>query len=261
MESIGVSWNRKTRIFFINPRKTKVDQNCYIDLVKTSLLPECRRHYLGNDFEFQQDSVPSHRAKVTQQFLWQNTLDFIAADEWASYSPDLNPIDYCIFDILQWFGVRRPTTSVCKSTGRERGNQKQMEGGHHWDSSKIYCTMEKWLSVVRKQNGGTIHLLITVTGYRYHAVRCVEIIGYFVLFRHLILLCISLSKQKGHIKSSFLILFSSDCSLKMLFPFVWILLLSSTSSLHWVGDIVLWATQYIYFKFWSSGMKSTLKAL
>jgi len=28
------------------------------------------------------------------------------------------------------FGVRRPTTSVCKSTGPERGNQKQMEEGY-----------------------------------------------------------------------------------------------------------------------------------
>jgi len=46
------------------------------------------------------DSVPSRRTKVTQQFLRQNTWDFIAADEWASYSPDLNPLDYCIWDIL-----------------------------------------------------------------------------------------------------------------------------------------------------------------
>jgi len=35
------------------------------------------------------------------QFLRQNTPDFIAADEWASYSPDLSPSDYCIWDILQ----------------------------------------------------------------------------------------------------------------------------------------------------------------
>jgi len=34
-----------------------------------------------------------------QKFLRQNTPDFIAADEWASYSPDLNPLDYCIWDI------------------------------------------------------------------------------------------------------------------------------------------------------------------
>jgi len=63
--------------------------NCYIDLLKTSLLPECHRLYPGNDFEFLQDSAVSHRAKVMQQFLRQNTPDFIAADQWPSCSPDL----------------------------------------------------------------------------------------------------------------------------------------------------------------------------
>jgi len=41
------------------------------------------------------------------------------------------------------FSVRSPTTSVCKSTGLQRGNQKQVEGGLHSDSSKIHCAMEK----------------------------------------------------------------------------------------------------------------------
>jgi len=93
---------------------------------------ECHRHYLGNDFVFMQDGVPSQRRKVMQQFLRQNTPDFIAADEWASYSPDLKSFRL----LLHWgypagFGVRRPTTSVCKSTGPQRGNQKQMEGSQH----------------------------------------------------------------------------------------------------------------------------------
>ena len=86
-------------MFFVNPQKTKVDQNCYIDLLKTSLLPEYRRLYQGNDFELLQDNARSHHANVTQQFLRQNTSDFIAADEQASYSPDLNPLGYCIWDI------------------------------------------------------------------------------------------------------------------------------------------------------------------
>ena len=129
--NIGVSWSRKTNIFFINLQKTKVDQNCYIDLLKISLLPGCRGHYPGNDFEFLQDTVPSHHAKVTQQFLRQNNSDFIAADEWASYSPDLNVFRLLYLGYPAGFGVRRPTTSVCKSTGPQRGNQKQTEGGHH----------------------------------------------------------------------------------------------------------------------------------
>ena len=87
--------------FFVDPQKTKVDQNCYIDLLKTPLLLECHRLYPGNDFVLMQDGAPSNRAKATQQFLRQNTPDFIAADERASYSPHLDPLDYCVWDILQ----------------------------------------------------------------------------------------------------------------------------------------------------------------
>ena len=83
-------------------------QICYINcremlhwFVEEFLTACSRRLYPVNDFEFLQDSVPSHRAKVTQQFLRRNTPDFIAADdEWASYSPYLNPLNYCIWDIL-----------------------------------------------------------------------------------------------------------------------------------------------------------------
>ena len=67
MVSVGVSWNRKTNIFFVNlisHRKQKFDQNCYIDLLKISLLVEWRRHYPGSEFEFLQECL-SHRAKVT----------------------------------------------------------------------------------------------------------------------------------------------------------------------------------------------------
>jgi len=81
------------------------------------------------------------------------------------------------------FGVRRPTTTVCKSTGPQKGNQKQVKGGDRSDSSKIHCTMGNdwmwlaWWLVSRME------ALITVTGYRSHAVRRVELIGYFVPVR------------------------------------------------------------------------------
>ena len=91
---------------------------------------ECHRHYPGNDFVFMQDGVPSQRRKVMQQFLRQNTPDFIAADEGASYSPDLKSFRL----LLHWGyragfgdGVQRPMTSICKSTGPQRGNQKWKE--------------------------------------------------------------------------------------------------------------------------------------
>jgi len=66
MANVVISWTRQTDgVFFIDPQKTIVDQNCYIDLLKTSLLSECRRLYPGNDFKLLQDSVLSHRVKVS----------------------------------------------------------------------------------------------------------------------------------------------------------------------------------------------------
>jgi len=59
----------KQNFFFIDPQKTKVNQKTYIDILKTSLLPECRRLYPDNDFIFLQGIAPSHRAKATQNFL------------------------------------------------------------------------------------------------------------------------------------------------------------------------------------------------
>jgi len=61
MVSAGVSWNGKTEIFFIDPQKTKVNQKTYIDFLKTSLLPECRRLYPDNDFVFMQDRAITPR--------------------------------------------------------------------------------------------------------------------------------------------------------------------------------------------------------
>jgi len=91
----------KLENFFIDPQKTKVNPKTYIDFLKTSLLPECRRLYPDNDLVFLQDSTPSHRAKATQNFLQDNTADFISSQEWTPHSPDLNPLDYSVWDILQ----------------------------------------------------------------------------------------------------------------------------------------------------------------
>ena len=100
----------KQNYFFMDPRKTKVNQKTYIDFLKTFLLPECRL-YPDNDFVFMQDSAPSLHAKATQNFLGDNTPDFISSQEWTMHSPDLNPLDYSVWDILQelvYEGRREP---------------------------------------------------------------------------------------------------------------------------------------------------------
>ncbi|HEX4849959.1 MAG TPA: helix-turn-helix domain-containing protein, partial [Puia sp.] len=57
--------------------------------------------YPDGDMCFQQDSAPAHRAKKSQTFCREHFPDFIAANDWPSNSPDLNPLDYSIWSILK----------------------------------------------------------------------------------------------------------------------------------------------------------------
>jgi len=60
--------------FFIDPQKTKVDQNGYIDLLNTSLLSECRWLYPGNDFVLMQDTLLCHTAQKWLNSFHDRTL-------------------------------------------------------------------------------------------------------------------------------------------------------------------------------------------
>src|SRR6218665_3671548 len=71
----------------------------------------CRRLYPDDNYIFQQDRAPSHRCRLAQQFLQANTADFIHSDAWAPNSPDLNPLDYYVWNALKelvYAGRRKP---------------------------------------------------------------------------------------------------------------------------------------------------------
>ncbi|KAI6661425.1 hypothetical protein LOD99_13297 [Oopsacas minuta] len=52
-------------------------------------------------FLSQQDGAPVHTAKVNQQWLRNNILDFISKEEWPPSSPGLNPMDFSLWSILE----------------------------------------------------------------------------------------------------------------------------------------------------------------
>ena len=125
-------------------------------MLKTSLLCECSRVYQGNDFVFMQDSTPSHCAWETQRFVRQNTPDFIAADEWASYSPNINHLDYCIWDFLKDLvnkGRRLPFANLRDLNEAIKNKWKEVTIE---TVRKSIAQWKKRLNAVRKQNGGAI---------------------------------------------------------------------------------------------------------
>ena len=47
----------------------------------------------GQEGVFQQDSAPTHKAKMTQEWMQRNTPAFISAEDWPLRSPGPNPMD------------------------------------------------------------------------------------------------------------------------------------------------------------------------
>ena len=77
-----------------------------------TLKPWAGKHFNGAHWVFQQDSAPSHKAKMTSEWLKSNVPDFISPEEWPASSPDLNRMDFCIWSILESRVCAKPHQSV-----------------------------------------------------------------------------------------------------------------------------------------------------
>ena len=64
------------------------------------LLPDIRR-FGHRIFRVPTRQCPAHRAKETVALLTTETPDFIPPTLWPPNSLDLNPVDYCVWNLLQ----------------------------------------------------------------------------------------------------------------------------------------------------------------
>ena len=55
----------------------------------------------GDTCVFQQDCAPAHSARDTVQLLQMETPEFIAPDLCPPNSPDLNPVNYRVWGLIQ----------------------------------------------------------------------------------------------------------------------------------------------------------------
>ena len=107
MVSAGVAYGMKGRLHFV-AEKAKINAQYYVNNLLPKLIEDCHVS-LDNDFIFQQDGAPAHSAWLAQEWLQQNTPDFINKDQWPPNSPDLNPLDYHVWGaMLEKYQVIKP---------------------------------------------------------------------------------------------------------------------------------------------------------
>jgi len=105
--------DRKTDEIRRVPQKTNKSQHSavkYLVLLRQGLLPEMRE--LSDFFTFQQDSAPAHRVRPAVELLEKEVPDFISLSLWPPNSPDLNPVDYKVWSLVQERVYQQPISNI-----------------------------------------------------------------------------------------------------------------------------------------------------
>ena len=101
MVSVAVSKVGKSSIFFVEPG-AKVNGAYYREKLLASMIPEMDRLTGYQPYVFMRDGTRSHTANETVRFLnQQRYLTLLQPNMWPPNSPDLNPVDYCVWSVLE----------------------------------------------------------------------------------------------------------------------------------------------------------------
>ena len=106
----AITSDGRTPLVFID-QGVKINKEVYVEsILENALKPWAGKHFNCAHWVFQQDSAPSHKAKMTSEWLNLNVPDFI--EEWPASSPDLNPMDFCIWSILESRVCAKPHKNI-----------------------------------------------------------------------------------------------------------------------------------------------------
>ena len=79
----------------------RVNADAYTEMLDKVIKPWVTTIAHGKPYVFQQDSIPSHTARTTQEWMADNFYDNIIPNIWPPSSPDLNFLDYYVWGIVE----------------------------------------------------------------------------------------------------------------------------------------------------------------
>ena len=75
---------------YLTPLTGNLNANGYIDILEKSAIPSAHLLGYGNNYFFQDDGAPCHRARIVKEWKADDNIRVL---EWPPQSPDLNPIE------------------------------------------------------------------------------------------------------------------------------------------------------------------------
>jgi hypothetical protein len=104
----GICATGKTPLIFVD-EGVKINQEVYMQRILRDVVePWAMGHFGGRPWIYQQDSAPAHKARLVQEWCNAHFPRFITSQEWPPYSPDLNPMDYSVWSILEARACSKP---------------------------------------------------------------------------------------------------------------------------------------------------------
>ncbi|CAF2096507.1 unnamed protein product [Rotaria magnacalcarata] len=99
MVALGATWNGITVPFFFQ-RGERLNCKTYLDELLPFYKMEGDRLFGHQNWGFQQDGASCHTDKSVQKWRKKNFKFFISKDKWPPNSPELNPLDYSIWNSI-----------------------------------------------------------------------------------------------------------------------------------------------------------------
>ncbi|XP_011135173.1 uncharacterized protein LOC105180667 [Harpegnathos saltator] len=78
-----------------------VTKKIYLEVLRTVVKPWMESVASGRPYIFQQDDAPTHTSHVVQNWLSDNIDMFWSKEFWPPNSPDLNPLDYYVWSVIE----------------------------------------------------------------------------------------------------------------------------------------------------------------
>ncbi len=126
----------------------KMNAAKYRDNLDENLLQSAQDLRLCRRFTFQQDNDPKHTAKITKEWLHNNSMTVL---EWPSQSPDLNPIEHLWRDLKMAVHQRLPSNL----TELERICKEEWQRIPKSRCEKLVASFPKRLMAVLNQKGAS----------------------------------------------------------------------------------------------------------